>query len=307
MKKIFTLFALTFLTGSAFAQIPNPGFETWTTAGTGSYDNPTSWGNANPTIDGFGSTAYTCEKGTATPPAGLAFVKLTSKSVLTVVAPGVAVTGSVNVVVSPFSVSVSGGFPLTTRPANLTGQWQHMPTGADHGRIWVFLTKYNTATSHRDTIAKVDTTLTGMAMSWAPFTLPLKYLSGSAPDSGIVVLSSSANLSAPIAGSYLYADDLAFTGTVLGGLTSVVVANTSATIFPNPASGSAGIYYHGTSSKEITINVTDLNGKVVKTMNPRPVLGENNFGLDLKGMAQGVYLVQIIDEAGVVTKKLMVE
>jgi hypothetical protein len=307
MKKICTLFAASLFTLSAFAQIPNAGFETWTTAGTGSYDNPTGWGNANPTIDGFASTAYTCIKGTTGAPAGSAFIKLEAKAVLTIVAPGIAVSGNVTVVPSPFSVAVDGGFPYTSRPASLTGKWEHMGQGADHGRVAVFLTKWNISLNKRDTVAKIDSTLTGMVMTWASFTMPLKYMSGLTPDTGLVVLSTSADPAAAVVGSFLNADDLAFTGTVPSGVISVATPGSSSSVFPNPASGTATVYYHSIGRKQITINLTDVTGKIVKTTEQKAISGENNFTLDLKGVAQGIYLVQIVDDAGVAVKKLMVE
>ena len=45
---------------SAFAQIPNNGFENWSSAG--SYNNPDSWGNLNSVTSVL--SVYTCVKGT---------------------------------------------------------------------------------------------------------------------------------------------------------------------------------------------------------------------------------------------------
>lgn len=307
MKKLFTLFVVACLTSPAFAQLPNWSFESWTAGGSGAYDDPDSWGTPNATIHSLIPGTYTCEKGTTGAPVGTSYIKLTSKTVATIVAPGMAVSGILNVTISPPSFNVSGGFPYATRPQNLSGKWQHMGSGADHGRVVVYLTKWNATTNMQDTVAKADSTLTGMAMAWEHFDVKLTYLSGATPDTGLIVLSSSSDPAAPVAGSYLYVDSLGLTGTVPSGVISVVTPNAASTIFPNPASSSAVVYYHSSTAKGITINLTDLNGRVVKSMSPKAVSGENNFSLDLHGVAQGVYMVQVVDETGTAVQKLIVE
>ncbi len=302
MKKISTTFFSLFLTLAAFAQIPNPGFETWTS---GTYDSPTGWGNLNSTTSSF--SVYTCEKGTTGAPSGSSFIKLTSKTALTIVAPGVAVTGNLNVVITPLSVDFSGGFPHSTRSASLTGKWQHMGSGTDHGRVGVIFTKWNIATSTRDTVAMADSTLTGMAMSWSDFTIPLTYMSGANPDTGIVVLMSSADPAAAVNGSYLYADDLAFTGTVPTGVVTVKAVHSTLKLFPNPASSQVTVYYHSASARQVEVVVSDLSGKQVRSQMFRALSGENNFLITTKGLAKGMYMVQVNDAESNVQQKLFVD
>lgn len=311
MKKIFTLFSALFVSAAAFAQIPNASFETWTTSGTGSYDTAAGWSSANSTIDALLPGTYTCEKGTTTPvPDGVAYIKLTSKTIppTTTVAPGIAVTGSLSVDIVGGSYSVTGGFPYATRSASLTGKWQHMGgSGSDHGRILVFLSKWNTTTLSRDTVATADTTLTGMAMSWADFTIPLKYKSSSlSPDTGLIVLLSSST-PVPVAGSYLWVDKLAFAGTVPTAVMTLAAQNAATTVYPNPATGNVNVYYHATTGKDVAVSLADVTGKVLKTLSFRAVAGENSFNIDLKGVAQGMYFIQLADGNGVTQKKLVVE
>lgn len=309
MKKIFTLFSTLFLSAAAFAQIPNASFETWTTTtGTaGSYHEATGWGSANATIDGIGMATYTCDSGMTAPvPDGAAFMKLTSKTILTTVAPGVCVTGTVNVNISAMTYNVSGGFPYTTRSANLTGKWQHQGTGADHGRVVIYLTKWNTPLVKRDTVAWADSTLTGSSTTWADFTIPLKYKSSSlSPDTGMIAMFSSAG-SPAVAGSYLNADKLAFSGTVPAGVISVTTPDAATLVFPNPANGSATVYYHCVSSRNVMVSLTDMTGKMLQSKEVRAIAGENSIPLDLKGLSAGMYFVQVVDEGTVTQQKLMV-
>jgi hypothetical protein len=311
MKRLFTLLAAVSLTATAFAQIPNPSFETWTTnvSGASSHHDATSWGDLNNTTGSL-STTYTCDSGTVGAPDGSAYVKLTTKSITIplsptpIIVPGVVVTGTINVNVATMAYNFTGGFANSTRPASLTGKMQHMPSGADHGRFYTILTKWNTATSSRDTVALSDTTLTGMAMSWTAFTFPLTYKKGFFPDSAFILLSSSA--ATPVAGSYLYADNLAFFGTV-AGVVPVSNATSAAFVYPNPASGLVTVYYQSHTGTDIGLHLCDLTGKTVRSLTVNTVRGENNILVDIKGLSQGIYILKIVDESGTTEKKLMVE
>jgi hypothetical protein len=310
MMRLSTFTFLMLLSGVSFAQIPNAGFENWTTVGSGSssYHMPTSWDNPNPTTSLVGVYDI-CDSGMGgVVPEGASYLKLTAKTVpLAGVVPGVAVTGTI--VVSGTSYTVKGGFPNTTRPVSLNGQWQHMPKAGsgDHGRVGVFLWKWNSALNKRDTVALRDSTLTGSVTSWSNFTIPLVYSSGAVPDSAIIIFSTSASSSSAADSSYMLVDDLAFAGTVPTGVISVAVPNASSMLFPNPASGTVNLYYHSEVSRNITINICDVTGTLVKSLSPRAVSGENSYQVDLKGFAQGIYFVRIIDENGALVSKLMVE
>ena len=303
MIKTFTLSLSLLLCGVAFGQIPNASFDTWT-AHTG-YDTPDSWGNTNSLTTAF--STYTCVKGTGgAPSAGSNYLKLTTKN-CGVVVPGVAVTG--NIALAGTSVSISGGFANTTRPATLTGQCQFMAASAtDHAHIIVFLSKWNSGTSNRDTVAFIDSALTGMAMSWSPFTVTLNYLSGKVPDSAMIVLSSS-NLppaTSAAVNSYLYVDALAFAGNVPAGVVTVVNDHAATIIYPNPASDYAVIYYYSLFSGQMNINITDMSGKTVRTMTTQLANGSNNIALNLAGLLKGEYFVYLSNGMGTESTKLII-
>lgn len=182
MKKTITFLAAIVISSTAISQIPNSGFETWTTVG--AYNVPTGWDNLDSLTNSM--SVYTCEKGTPGSP-GVSFLKLTSKTFGTAVAPGIAVSGKLDMT----TYMPKSGFAYTSRPANLTGSWQHMIFGTSQGSVSVLLSKWNSSTSMRDTVAFVSQTLSGMAMSWATFSIPLTYHSSAMPDSAIIVLAAS--------------------------------------------------------------------------------------------------------------------
>lgn len=280
------------------AQVPNAGFETWTTVG--AYSLPSGWDNINAKTNPM--SVYTCEKGTPGNP-GSSYLKLTSKTMGTSVAPGIAVSG----VLDTATYIPKSGFAYTARPANLTGSWQYMGFSGDVGHIAILLSKWNTSLSKRDTVAFTNYALAGMVMSWGTFTIPVTYMSSSlTPDSAIIVLAASGTT--PANNSYLYVDNLAFTGSVpTTSVANITDHSTATLLYPNPATGTITISYNGVSEKYIKILISDVSGRSVLTLSPKTIKGENAFPLNVSGFAKGIYIVRIIDGLNTEMQKLFIE
>jgi hypothetical protein len=296
MKKIFYfLFLLLSISALAVAQtIPNNGFENWTSMG--SYFNPDQWSTLND-ITTVTST-YTCVKGT--PGAvGNSYIKLTTQSAIGVgIVPAIAVCGTFDIA----TLQPTSGFPYSNRPSELRGYWQYMAFGGDQGFLAAALTKWNANTSMRDTVAYVYEALGGMAMSWASFTLPVNYLNGDYPDTCIIILSASqANNVPAVANSYLYVDELAFTGTVAGVSESISSKNIS--ISPNPASDKLIIDLSSLNDKFAAVNIHDLQGKLVKSV--EEVLVGSNSAIDVSDIPKGNYLLKVSSKEGSISKNFI--
>lgn len=198
MKKIITIVAALGMSVAAQAQIPNPGFENWTTVG--SYEIPDNWGTMNHTTATY--SVYTATKATPGSP-GASYLKLTSKTTGTSVTNGIAVSGKLDTV----NMLPKSGFAFTQRPASFSGKWQHMIYGSSQGSVKVITTKWNSMMNMRDTIAHAEQTLGGMVMNWANFSMNLMYMDSlNYPDSCIIVLQSSG--SNPTNNDYLWVDNL---------------------------------------------------------------------------------------------------
>ena len=296
MKKLFTFFSAIILSNIVIAQIPNAGFETWTN--TSGYNMPTGWDNLNSMTAPM--TTYTCEKGTPGY-VGSGYLQITSKAVSGMgVVPGIAVSG----VLDTATLEPKSGFACSARPANLTGEWTYMASGSDQAHIIVLLSKWNTAMGMRDTVSYTYYSLSGMAMSWASFTIPLTYLTGEVPDSAIIVLS--ASRATPVAGSYLYVDTLAFTGSVPTGVANIVNTSVSS-LYPNPATGTTTISYHCASGSEIKILVNDMRGKSLRTFPLKATAGDNKFPINVSDLSKGLYIVEIVDGQNIQSQKLVIE
>lgn len=297
MKKLVLLFAAVTATMTAIAQIPNAGFETWTN--TAGYNTPTGWDNLNATTNAL--SVYTCTKGTPGF-AGSSYLQLTSKTVTGFgVAPGVAVSGLIDVT----NYAPKSGFPNTTRPVSLTGSWQYMAYGSDAGSVTILLSKWNSTMMMRDTIAYASQTLSGMVMSWASFTIPLTYRSSSFPDSAMIILSASGTT--PVNNSYLYVDDLAFAGSVPSGVTSVNNILNDVSVFPNPATTEISVGYSATETGSMTINISDITGKVISSTTHNSIQGKNTVSFNTASFSKGIYLVTLVSDAGKHTEKIVIE
>lgn len=250
-KKIFTIaIALMFTAVISKAQsIPNEGFETWTNMGT--YGMPDSWSTLNQMTSSAGT--FTAQSGAGN--VGTYCLKLTSRNVTGMgVMPGVATSGTLN----QTTFQPINGFAYNMRSANLTGKWQHMISGSSQGYVDVQLTRWDAGMNMRMPVATGHLTLSGMAMSWASFTVPLTYSDQTnAPDSCMITLSASGT--APTDGDYLWVDALAFTGTV-APLAINDINLTENSVYPNPVTCSLNIK-NNQGANEICI--FDMTGKMV--------------------------------------------
>jgi hypothetical protein len=291
-KAIYLSFALMFAFAISKAQsIPNAGFESWTSM-TG-YNNPDSWSCLNDMTSSM--SAYTCTKGTPGSP-GVAYLKLTSKTVSGLgVVNGIAVCGTMNTsTMQPVS-----GFAFNQRPANFNGKWQHMIYGTSQGYIDVQLTRWDVISQSRVIVASKHQTLSGMAMSWANFTMPLTYMDGNYPDSCIITMAASG--SAPTNNDYLWVDNLGFTGTVTGIAQTTFDANIS--LYPNPATDNLFLNLSPLKDKYVTIEIADIQGKIVMS-NPNSEVA-SNISVTVSELPKGNYVLNIITKEGTIKRNFI--
>ncbi len=294
-KSILISTALMFLIMISKAQttIPNAGFENWTSMGT--YNNPDGWDQLNGMTSAM--SVCTCEKGTPGS-VGASYLKLTSKTVTGIgVVPGVAVCGVLDVV----SMQPKSGFPFTAQPQSLTGKWQHMIFGSSQGFIDVKLTRWDNGSNSRVVVATGHVNLTGMAMSWANFSIPLSYNETNAPDSCIIAMSASGT--APANNDYLWVDALAFTGSVTG--LKQTDAEAKVTVSPNPSSSYLTIDIPSLNNEKVSVKIIDIQGKEV--MEVQSINNSSKINLDISTLSKGNYVINILTKHGMITSKFIKE
>lgn len=288
----------------AFAQIPNNGFETWTTIG--AYENPANWGTMNNTT--APNNVYTATKATPGNP-GSSYLKLTSKTSGATVVNGIAVSGKLDTV----TLKPVSGFAFTQRPASFGGKWQHMIFGSSQGSVKVLTSRWNLNTATRDTVAYGEQVLTGMAMSWANFNLNMNYKDSlNYPDSCIIVLQASGTN--PANNDYLWVDNLAFTGSVAVvtppgtvGFAEMTGSLNGLSVFPNPAHETLFVNFSLLQPQSITIGIFDANGRLVISQKKNTVAGETKEQIDIKALPKGVYLLRVTGQQNTRVENLLIE
>jgi len=279
MKKILLLTATTVLFfGNVNAQnaIPNPGFESWTSAG--SYDDCAGWG----TIDQPVSSACFC-KGTAVKTAvagefhsGLLAMKLKTISVFGQTAPGIAATGTIN----QSTQAVDGGVAYNLRPDSIVGWYRYAPSGTDTGSVDITLSKWSGTA--RTVVGHARFTKSTSVTSYARFATALTYSLSSAPDTMVIILLSSSS-STPVVNSTMFVDDLGliFNTTSIANNNHI---NSSLSVYPNPSNGNMTIK-----------SATDLGLVTVYNSLGEIILKENvtatQHPIDLSKQAAGIYIL----------------
>ncbi len=291
MKNIFlTAIAAVTIGTSAHAQIPNAGFENWTSKG--SYSNPNSWGCLNDLTSPM--SVYTCTK--ATPGVeGSSYIKLVSKNVTGVgVVPGIAVSGTIDM-----QTMKGTGFAYSQRPASFNGSWQYMPFGSSVGFVRVEFTRWDANSGLPVSVGSAYQDLNGMAMSWTTFSMPITYLDPGNPDTCIITLSASG--STPTVNDYLYVDNLSFVGGSSTGIKEAT-ASVSVRVFPNPVSDKLEIETVELNGKDVNVEVFDLLGKKVISV---ARYGSSDKMIDVSFLPKGEYLVKLNTTDEVITTRFL--
>lgn len=68
-----------------------------------------------------------------------------------------------------------------------------------------------------------------------------------------------------------------------------------ASVFPSPSTGSVSVRFNAAAASNVDINVTNLAGQVVYTTSSAIVSGTNEIALNLAELADGQYIVKIIN------------
>ncbi len=77
--------------------------------------------------------------------------------------------------------------------------------------------------------------------------------------------------------------------------------------FPNPANDKVTIQFGSMSNDDLTIQLSDLTGKVLQTRSFTVYPGENSFTIDLKGLSAGNYYLGLSNSQGSSALKIVVE
>jgi Secretion system C-terminal sorting domain len=77
------------------------------------------------------------------------------------------------------------------------------------------------------------------------------------------------------------------------------------TIYPNPATEGINVYISLNNAENTIINVLDISGKVIKTVNVGTVDGEKTVSISLEDISSGVYFIELVNSSNMKVKKFV--
>ncbi len=288
-----TILFLTLISATTFAQIPNNGFEQWTTVN--GFQNPTNWSSLNEMTKSY--SVATCGKLSPGNPGSnylvVRTVSITGKGLI----PGRVVSGKIDTL----TYKAISGYPFTLRPLNLSYNMQYMVASpSDTAFVSVLLTKWNISLLRRDTVAIGISRFNAMAHTWFTNSTYLNYKSGENPDSACIVISSSNII--PINNSYMYLDNLQFNGSVIG-INELNLLSENITIFPNPAKEIINIKATEiNNSQPLEIIVYNVSGKIIYASSLiLPLTSINTLN-----WAKGLYTIVLTQNQNSIHKQIII-
>jgi hypothetical protein len=263
----------------------------------GTYETPDQWGNMNATTSA--SAVFTTAKGTPGSP-GSYFVKLTTKDAGGVITPGIIVSGQLNTV----TWKPKSGFPYTQRVQFLKGKYQFMGYNSDSATISAWLTRWNTASNKRDTIASLNVKTVGMIHVWTTFSIPFVYRNTANPDTAVVMISSSSSM--PKKNSFIWVDNLLLDG-FFTALREEEPVNT-VTVYPSPTRNEINLVYISRSNFSAPLQILDNVGKVILQSQVEIRTGTNTLKTELGQLnaAPGMYFIRLVTPDKPLTRKFII-
>ncbi len=167
------------------------------------------------------------------------------------------------------------------------------------------LTRWNTGTNTRDILARIIKQGKFTDGTWQPFSFPFTYFNSPSPDpdSCFIVVRSSINTN-PSTSTILNIDNFAMEA--LDGVQNYSIKNAGTSIYPNPVKSNATLTYELKKDANVTINIIDLTGKVVLTLNTDKTAGKQQEILELGELKSGLYFYEIKSSDEVKTGKFTI-
>ncbi len=288
MKKLATiLFVFIAFIVKSNAQIPNAGFENWITVG--AYQNPTSWGTANPFSTG---SFYAVTRSTDHYPANVGSFSariennislLTNKSGL-----GLMMTG---ILTSPIPA-----FAITGHPNSLTGYYKFAPLNGDSLTIYINLFSNGVRVSG----GQFQTTVA--ASAWTSFTIPISTYTTADSCQIACAAYQPGPVGIPYGNSVLYVDNLNFDN-LISSVSEQTDNNTGFNLYPNPASDILTITNNMTKHENIELNIYTLMGVLVRS----EMLSQNQQQINIADLRDGVYLVTIKSNDFIQNQRILIQ
>jgi hypothetical protein len=299
MKKTILFITSLYLTLSQLlAQVPNGGFENWIAHPFLTIEEPDGWITSNLfIIAGIPNTVSKTNVAYAGSEAIVLNTITYNKPFSgTDTAIGYSITGKA---LGLRESDIKLGFPIGSRPSNITGYYKFSSPGKDTAAIVVGLHEWNPVTNSRDSIGGAAFVFYENTSNYTSFVAPVLYSADRiVPDTAIVYIASSIT-ALPIPGTGLTLDNL-----ILTGATNSIFKSTKANqlnLYPNPAQHSFEI--SNMDMNAAFISLKNIQGATLISKNISPSADNNRELINLADLSEGIYFVEILDENATVIQR----
>lgn len=273
-------FLLIVFSAPVFAQIPNSGFENWTTKGSGqqSFEDPNGFYTINSMYVQFGfSPAITKTQGRTG----------NAMTIQSIDDNGNIMTG---LVFSGNDMDVIKGtrFPVDKKYTHFEGYYKYQPENGDTCSIGIFLFKGDSI------IGVAQFTTSSTVNNFTKFTIAIDYLKNEVPDGAKMMISSS-SLEQALGESTLTIDDLDLIEQSTTGISSVAKSNSEILVYPNPANGNSTLNYTINSNENISAELLDISGRSIAILQNTEEKNAGTYSVNIpsESLKAGIYLVKL--------------
>jgi len=304
MKNKTTIIAALIIFNPALKpQLPNTNLENWVTIN--GYDSLIGWKSNNYAV--WGPIKNIFKEGNNSSPGPYqgnyaAKISTTATGIVQGGSLGILVNGQPSIYFYPiigmnpdFPYAEGGGTPINYKPTHLTGHYIFNSTDSiDKGVAYVILSKYNTVMKKRDTVA-FATYYFAQNTAYTNFSIPITDLMpGVMPDTITTIFySSNPNTVQAFVTSNLYIDALTLlpaTGIEENDIFSNMV------VYPNPYNCQLTLEIQSNLDTEEKIEIVDVNGKLVKTVEINPT--DKKTEVSLEEVSSGTYFIKSNTQKG---------
>ncbi|MDD4210232.1 MAG: T9SS type A sorting domain-containing protein [Bacteroidales bacterium] len=289
-KQYFLLFILLVLAFKINAQIPNNGFENWTT--TGAYETPIFWTCGNSSSSG---AFYPVTKSTDHYPTSMGSYSIRLENKLPLIngsSYGFAFTenGTEN--------AGSPSFPLLGHPTSFCGYYKCFPLNNDTMQIGIML--FNNG----EFVAGAELLCTDTVANWTSFNVPISTYTDA--DSACIAVAAFYNdtncalPNGPYGNSVLYVDNLSF-DSLITSVSERIDKCLSFNLFPNPAYDILNLDIENSNNSELMFNIYNMLGTLVKS--------ERLFSkqIYISDLCNGMYMLEIKSNERTYKQKLIIQ
>jgi uncharacterized protein YceK len=281
MKKLYLLIFAAIACSVVVAQIPNSGFENWTSAG--AYEDPDGWATMNFISVPNGHTS--CQKSTDSH-SGTYSLKVTNNTSLGQMQGGWGIVAT-----RGFDFPFKPAFAVTGHPTTVGGWYKYTALGGDSGLVMTVLF-YQGAVVASSTYPLTDNS------NWTQFSYDLEPYTNA--DSATIILfafRTNGPNDPPNGNSTLWVDDISIGNTT--GVESVGVLS-GIQVFPNPAHNKVIVNNVQPGTQVVVYNML---GEIVSA----EITQETTHVLNVSDMPKGLYLIQSRKGTAINTQRLVLE